>query len=383
MGKNNIKKYDFLIVGAGFAGSVMAERIANKLNKKILIIDKRPHVGGNCHDTLDKTGILVQQYGPHIFHTKNKQVFKYLSQFTKWNNYKHKVIALYKNSYYPIPINLDTINKFYGLKLKNANEVQDFLKTKKLKIKEIKNSKDIVVSKFGKELYNAFVKYYTKKQWGKFPEELDKSVLERLPIKYDNDPYYFNDIYQGMPLKGFTNIFEKMLSNKNITILLNKDFFKLPPNITYKHLIFTGRIDRFFNYQFGKLEYRHSAFTFDKINKSSYQPNSVINHTDEKTKFIRITEFKKFYNNRTNKTIICKENFCGRGEATYPLINNNNLELLKKYEKLSKNKKNTIFIGRLAQYKYLNIDQVIKESLDTFTQLPKTSQNKHENHAKK
>lgn len=373
MGKIDIKKYDYLIVGAGFAGSVMAERIANKLNKKVLIIDKRSHIGGNCHDTLDKTGILVQQYGPHIFHTNNKQVFNYLSQFTAWNNYKHKVVALYKGGYYSIPINLDTINKFYSLTLKNEKEVEDFLKTKKIKIKNIENSKDVVVSKFGEDLYEAFIKYYTKKQWGKFPEELDKSVLERLPIKYNNDPYYFNNIYQGMPLKGFTSIFEKMLSNKNITILLNKNFFKLPPNITYKHLIFTGRIDRFFNYQFGKLKYRHSDFTFEKINKSSYQPNSVINCTDKKTNFIRITEFKKFYNKKTTKTIICKENFRERGEATYPIINNNNLKLLKKYEKLSKNIKNTIFIGRLAQYKYLNIDQVIKKSLDTFALFPKTS----------
>jgi len=366
-----MKKYDYLIVGTGFAGSVMAERIANKLNKKVLIIDKRPHIGGNCHDTLDKTGILVQQYGPHIFHTNNKQVFNYLSQFTTWKNYQHKVVALYKGNYYPIPINRDTINKFYNIKLRNEKEAKDFLKTKKNELQNIKNSKDVVISKFGTELYEAFIKYYTKKQWGKFPEELDKSILKRLPIKYDNNPYYFKDSYQGMPTKGFAHIFNKMLKHKNITILLKTDFFKLRSNITYKKLIFTGRIDQFFDYKFGQLEYRRSNFLFNKLNKSSYQPNSVVNCTDKNAKFTRVTEFKKFYNKRTPNTIICKEVFGKRGETTYPVINNKNLKLLTKYKNAAKNTKNVMFLGPLAQYKYLNMDQVIKESLNKFAHIKK------------
>lgn len=360
-------KYDFLIIGAGFTGSVLAERLA-KLNKKILIIDKRNHIGGNCYD-YKKDGILIQKYGPHIFHTKDKKIFDYLSQFTNLNNYKHKVVSFYNGKYYPIPINLDTLNKFFNLNLNNEKQARDFLEKKKIILNEIKNSRDVIVSKVGKEIYEAFIRDYTKKQWDKFPEELDRLVLERLPIRYNKNPYYFDDEFQGMPVNGFTKIFEKMLNDKNIKMVLNTDFFKIKNKINYKKLIYTGPIDGFFNYKFGKLEYRCINFILETLNQESFQPNSVVNYPDKDTEFVRVTEFKKFYNINSNKTTICKEIFSWKGEPSYPVMNEENERLYEKYEKQTEKLKNVIFAGRLAHYKYFNMDQAIGEALKVYNGL--------------
>jgi len=362
-------KYDYVIVGAGFSGAVMAERLATQLNKKILVIDKRNHIGGNCYDYTDE-GVLIQKYGPHIFHTNNKKVYDYLSKFTKFNNYKHKVLTFHDKKYYIIPINLSTINKFYKINLNTEKELRKFLETKKINIKEIKNSRDVVVSKFGEELYEAFVKDYTKKQWGLYPEELDKSVLERLPIRYDKNPYFFDDLFQGMPVFGFTKIFEKMLSNPNIKVILNRDFFKIKNKITSQKLIFTGPIDSFFNYKFGKLGYRGIQFAFEKLNTFNFQPNSVVNYPNKETWFSRVTEFNKFYNN-PQKSVICQETFVpGReGELGYPIINEKNKKILEKYLKESEKTKKVYFIGRFGKYKYLNMDNAIEESLKLFEEI--------------
>lgn len=363
-------KYDYLIVGAGFAGSVLAERLARDANKKVLVIDIRDHVGGNCYDYPDENGILIQKYGPHIFHTKNKEVFDYLSGFTAWNDYKHKVIAFYKGRYYPIPINLDTVNLFYEINLETEEELKKFLGSKKVWLDEIKNSEDVIVSKFGKELYEAFVKNYTKKQWDRYPHELDKSVLERLAIKYDKNPYFFpDDTYQGMPVDGFGKIFKKMLDHENITLKLNVDYFHMNNQIEYDRLIFTGRIDQFFDYNFGKLEYRCIDFTFATLDEEDYQPNTVVNHTDRDVEFLRVTEFKKFHEHQCKKTVICKELFNWDGELSYPVINEKNFRLLEKYKILAKEKKDTLFIGRLAQYEYLNMDNVVEKALEAYKTL--------------
>ena len=363
-------KYDYLIVGAGFAGAVLAERLANMAGKKVLIIDKRDHIGGNCYDYIDENGIVVQKYGPHIFHTNNKNVFDYLSHFTVWNNYKHKVLAFYKDKYYPIPINRDTINLFYGINLRSEEELKRFLESKKININKITNSEEVVISLFGNELYEAFVKHYTKKQWDRYPNELHKSVLERLPIKYDANPYYFpNDSYQGMPVGGFSKMFEKILDHENIDIKLGTEFLDIKNDVQYRKMIFTGRIDEFFGNKFGKLEYRCIDFSFEIFNEENYQPNSVVNYTAKDTEFSRVTEFKKFYKNICSKTVICKERFNWCGELSYPVITEENSKLLQLYKKEAAKLRDVLFLGRLAQYKYLNMDQVVGEGLRMFDRI--------------
>jgi UDP-galactopyranose mutase len=363
-------KFDFLIVGAGLASSVLAERIASKLNRKVLIIEKRDHIGGNCYDYRDANGILVQKYGPHIFHTSSERVFKYLSRFTDWTNYRHKVVGFYRNKYYPIPINLDTVNLFYGLNLKNELELKNFLAQKGVKPARVENSRDVVVSRFGEELYEAFVKHYTKKQWGRYPEELDKSVLERLVCRYDHNPYYFADTYQGLPVSGYTNMFDRMLDDKNIQIRLNTDFFKLNNSVRYDRLIYTGLLDQFFNYRLGQLDYRGIHFVLEDIDRQSYQPYCVVNHPEMEVEYSRVTEFKKFYNTTSSSnTVICKEYFNWGGEPCYPVLDWKNSALLKKYNQEINRLRNVIFLGRLACFKYLNMDQVVGESLAAFETL--------------
>lgn len=364
-------RYDYVIVGAGFSGAVIAERIASQSGKSVLVIDKRDHIGGNCYDFLNSKGILVQKYGPHIFHTKNKKVWDYISQFTSFNDYKHKVISFYRGNYYPIPINRETVNKFYNLQMNSEEELKAFLEKIRTKISEIKHSKDVVVSKFGEELYEAFVKHYTKKQWDKYPEELNKEVLERLPIKYDDDPFYFSDPFQGMPLHGYSKMFEKMLSNKNIKLLLNKDFFEIKNLLKCKNLIYTGPLDQFFDYKFGKLEYRGINFLFEDFETDSFNLGSVINYPEKEFPFGRVTEFKKFYGLNMPGTTICKEFFTWEGEPSFPVISESNLELAKRYLEESAKINNAHFIGRLGRFKYIDMDKAIEDSLNLFEEIEK------------
>jgi len=360
------KIYDYLIVGCGFSGIVLAERLSSS-GKKVLIIDKRNHIGGNCYDYFSGN-ILVQKYGPHIFHTKNEEVFKYLNRFTKFNNYCHKVLAYYEGKYFPVPINLDTVNKFFKIDLKNQEELKKFLENKRKKIKKIKNSEEVVVSKFGKELYDAFVKTYTMKQWDKYPNELDKSILERLPIRYDKNDKYFDDPFQGMPKEGYTKMFEHMLSNKNITLKLNAPYNEKIKKVA-KKVIWTGKIDEYFNYKFGKLEYRGAKFVFERYRLRDFLPNSVINFPEEKFKFLRITEFKKFYGLKSKKTIICREYYVLGEEPAYPVNTPKNIKLLKRYENGIKKEKNVYFLGRLGRYKYINMDRCVEEALRLFEEI--------------
>jgi UDP-galactopyranose mutase len=360
------KKYDYLVVGCGFSGIVLAEKLSS-IGKRVLIIDKRDHIGGNCYDY--KYGkIFIQKYGPHIFHTNNKQVFEYLNRFTKFNEYKHKVLAYYDGRYFPIPINLNTVNKFFKISLKDEDELKKFLKNKVKTMKFIKNSEDVVISKFGKELYEAFVKNYTKKQWDMYPYELDKSVLERLPIRYNRNDLFFDDKYQGMPIEGYTTMFEKMLSNDKITVKLNTSYNEDIKNVV-KTVIWTGKIDEYFNYKFGKLKYRSVKFLFQKFRLKDFLPNAVVNFTEEKFKFLRITEFKKFYKIKSKKTIICREFFTWEGDPIYPIMNDENKKLLEKYQKEAKKEKNVYFLGRLGRFKYINMDRCVEESLQLFEEI--------------
>lgn len=362
-------KTDFLIIGCGFYGAVLAERIAEILKKKVIIIDKRDHIGGNVYDYYNSDKVLIHKYGPHIFHTSNEKVFEYLSNFTDWTFYKHRVLASVKNKLLPIPINRDTINGFFDINLNSESEVEEFLETKKDKsILEIKNSRDVIVSKYGEELYENFIKNYTKKQWDLYPEELDKSVLQRIPIRYDSNPFYFNDKYQGLPKEGYTSMVSKMINRKNIQIILNtnhKDFIK---SVNFEKLIVTSPIDEFFDYSYGKLRYRAVRFIFETFNQKSYQKNSVINFPNDK-KYTRITEFKKMTLQKTPKTTICKEIPTWDGEKTYPVPSEKDNKILSQYQEHAKKLDNVYFLGRLGQYKYINMDQAVNNALELYEEL--------------
>jgi UDP-galactopyranose mutase len=359
-------KYDYLIVGCGFSGIVLAERLSS-IGKTVLIIDKRDHIGGNCYDYKDKK-IFVHKYGPHIFHTKNRNVFEYLNKFTRFNNYNHKVLAYYDKKYFPMPINLNTVNKFFNINLKNEEELKQFLENKRKKINKISNSEDVIISKFGKELYEAFVKTYTKKQWDKYPSELDKSVLERLPVRYNKNDSYFDDPFQGMPTEGYTKMFHKMLSNRKISIKLNTSYIENMKDVA-KNIIWTGKIDEYFKYKFKKLDYRSVNFIFEKYKIKNFLPNSVVNFPEEKFNFLRITEFKKFYNVKSKKTIICREFFRWGGEPIYPINDKKNAKVIKRYLEESEKEKNVYFLGRLGRYKYINMDQCVQEALELFEKI--------------
>src|ERR1041385_571875 len=282
--------FDYLIVGAGFAGATLAERLASQAGKKILIIDKRPHIAGNAFDRHDDAGIMIHQYGPHIFHTNSKQVFDYLSKFTKWRQYQHRVRACVDGQLVPIPINLDTINSLYGLNL-NSQQVEQFFASVAEPREHILTSEDVVVSKVGRELYEKFFRGYTNKQWGLDPSELDEVVTARVPTRTNRDDRYFTDAYQAMPFHGYTRMFENMLDHPNIKIMLNCDYRDVKDIIPYRELIFTGPVDEFFDYRFGKLPYRCLEFQHETLNQARFQEVAVVNYPNDYA-YTRITEFK-------------------------------------------------------------------------------------------
>lgn len=359
--------YDYLIVGAGFAGSVLAERLATVLNKKVLLIDKRNHIAGNAYDHYDQAGILVHKYGPHIFHTNSKEVFSYLSKFTDWRNYQHRVLASLDGQLVPIPINLTTINLLYGLNL-SSNELTAFFESKAESKKEINTSEDVVVSVVGRELYEKFFKGYTKKQWDMDPSELNASVTARVPTRTNKDDRYFTDTYQAMPIHGYTKMFEKMLDHPNIHIMLNTDYKDVIGEVNYKRLIFTGPIDEYFDYQFGKLPYRSIEFKFETLDQDIYQSTGTINYPNDYG-FTRITEFKYLSGQQHKKTSIVYEFPKSEGDPYYPIPKPDNTALYEKYQKLAMKLKYTYFVGRLATYKYYNMDQVVAQALSTFKKI--------------
>ncbi|MDP3148722.1 MAG: UDP-galactopyranose mutase [Ignavibacteria bacterium] len=362
-------KYDYLIVGAGFAGAVMAERLASQSNKKVLIVEKRNHVGGNVYDVYDEHGILIHKYGPHIFHTNSKEVFDYLSKFTEWRFYEHKVLANYQGDHFPIPINRITINKFFDLDLKTEGEVKSFLSTKIENRFPILNSEDIIVNQVGRELFEAFFKNYTKKQWNLFPNELSPSVCGRIPVRFNDDYRYFTDKYQFMPKEGYTKMFEKMLSHKNIEVALSTDYKKIIDNTKFDKIIYTGPIDAFFDYQFGKLPYRSIRFEYEYYKKQNYQSAGQVNFVDMKEEFTRVTEYKYLTLQNTDATTISKEFSLQDGEPYYPIPTDMNRKLFLRYKQEAEKLKNIIFCGRLAEYQYYNMDQVIAYSLNKFRKL--------------
>ncbi len=363
------KKYDFLIVGAGFSGSVFAERAATQLNKKVLVVEKRNHIGGNAYDEIDENGILIHKYGPHIFHTNSKKVFDYLSQFTEWRKYEHKVLAKLNGSFYPIPINRTTINRLYGKNFTTDNEVNGFYEKIRTNKQEINNSQDIIVNKVGIDLYEKFFKYYTKKQWELDPSELSSQVCGRIPVRTNIDDRYFTDKYQFMPEEGYAEIFKKMLNHKNIEIILNTNYKQIINDVKFSKMVYTGPIDYFFDYKYGKLPYRSLDFIWENHQHESFQDAAVVNYVEEKPEFTRITEYKKITGQESEITTISKEYPNFKGEPYYPIINESNNSVHKKYFLEAKKLKNVLFLGRLAEYKYYNMDQVIMNALIKFNKL--------------
>lgn len=364
--------FDYVVIGAGFAGAVISERLAST-NKKILLIDKRNHIGGNAYDCFNRDGILVHKYGPHIFHTNCKEIFNYLSQFTPWRFYEHRVLASVDGMQVPLPINLDTINTLYGLRL-TANELNDFLNSKAEQKGKILTSEDVVVSKIGRELYEKFFKGYTRKQWDLDPSELDASVAARIPTRNNRDNRYFTDTYQAIPLYGYTKMFENMLDHPNIKVMLNTDYKEIENTIPFRKMIYTGPIDYYFDYCYGKLPYRSIDFKFKTIDTEYCQSTGTINYPNEHP-YTRITEFKHLTGQKHHKTTIVYEYPQAEGDPYYPIPCAENAVRYKKYQLLANQLKNVYFIGRLATYKYYNMDQVVAQALSLFKKIVSPQQN--------
>jgi UDP-galactopyranose mutase len=353
-------KYDFLIVGCGFSGAVLARELA-EANKSVKIIDTRKHIGGNAFDIKDKNGILIHPYGPHIFHTNSDKIFAYLSKYTKWRFYEHRVLARNKSKHYQIPINLNTINSFFNLSL-NEKQVESFFEKIRIKKNKIKTSEDVVLNSVGEELCDAFFRGYTKKQWDLDLSELSAGVASRIPTRTNKDDRYFSDKYQFMPKKGYSDLFKNLLNHSSISIDLGVDFFESRDKYSYKNLIYTGPIDKFYNFKYGKLPYRSLIFKHEFYKKPSYQKAATINFPNE-YKFTRITEFKKITGQKHEPTSIVREYSRSSGDPYYPVPNKKNESLFKKYQQLAKKEKNTYFVGRLAEYRYYNMDQVVGAAL--------------------
>jgi len=356
--------FDYLIVGAGFAGSVLAERLANGSNKKVLICDRRPHIAGNAYDYYNDEGILIHKYGPHIFHTNSAEVFEYLSRFTEWREYQHRVLASVDGMLLPIPINLDTINKLYGLNL-TAFEVEKFFESVAEPCEHVRTSEDVVVSKVGRELYEKFFRNYTRKQWGLDPSELDASVTARVPTRTNRDDRYFTDSYQAMPKQGYTRMFEKMLDHPNIKIMLNCDYQEIAENIPFREMIYSGPVDAFFDYRYGKLPYRSLEFKHETHDTEVFQSAPVVNFPNEQA-FTRITEFKYLTGQEHKKTSVVYEFPRAEGDPYYPIPRKENAEIYAKYKTLTETRPDVHFVGRLATYKYYNMDQIVAQALTTF-----------------
>jgi len=372
MTDKGIQNFSGLIVGCGLSGVVIAERIANELNGKVTIIEKRNHIGGNCYDYVDQdTGILMNKYGAHLFHTNNETVWNYINRFDKWSRWEHKVLTSVDNKFVSIPVNITTINELCDEHLQTEEDVNEWLKKNQVKYETINNSEEMAKSRIGNALYDKLIRDYTFKQWNKYPEELDKSVLERIPIRGNFDTRYFADKYQALPHKGYTHFFEKVLDHNNIEVKLNTDYFEFikTNDVTkYDIVIFTGPIDSYFP-NLEKLEYRSIDFTIETIKDMNYfQPNSVVNYPSKDVPFTRIVEYKHFLNQTSKDTIIVSEKTNDVGEPYYPVPNKKNMDLYEKYKVLAKKEEENrvFFVGRLANYKYFNMDEAIANGLDFF-----------------
>jgi UDP-galactopyranose mutase len=366
------KVYDIVIIGAGISGSVLAERYASS-GKKVLIIEKRDHIGGNCYDFIDENGILVSKYGAHLFHTNEEDVWQYVNRFAKWYPWEHKVIAQVDGQLVPIPVNITTVNKLFNQNIQTEEEMQEWLEKNRPDIQNPSNGEEAALSKVGPVLYEKMFKHYTKKQWDKYPDELDASVLNRIPVRTNFDDRYFTDKYQALPTGGYTKMFENILSHPNIHVMLNTDYFDIKDSVKgYEKLFYTGPIDAFFHFKHSlkeKLEYRSINFVVETVDMEYFQENSVVNYPGTEVDYTRIIEYKHFGNQKSDKTTIVKEYTVADGDPYYPVPNEKNQRIYEKYKKEADKLTDIYFVGRLANYKYFNMDQAFKNTLDLFKEL--------------
>jgi UDP-galactopyranose mutase len=354
-------KTDILVVGAGFAGSVIAERLASH-GKSVVVIEKRSHIGGNAFDEYDSAGILVHRYGPHIFHTNAPHVAEYLSRFTSWRKYEHKVLSSVEGKLYPIPINRTTINALYGLSLDEVG-VASYLESVREKREPVLTSEDIVLNSVGRDLCDKFFRHYTRKQWNLDLSELSPAVAGRIPVRTNSDDRYFSDEFQNMPADGYTRMFERILDHPNIRVKLDTDFETVRHSVEAEAIFYSGPIDAFFNFCFGRLPYRSLSFRHEHLPVvEQYQPVGTVNYPNQ-FEFTRITEFKHLTGQKHAGTSIVREFPIAEGDPYYPVPTAENQALYQRYKKLANAQTNTHFIGRLAEYRYYNMDQVVAAAL--------------------
>lgn len=370
-GPSDPQRYDYLIVGAGFAGSVLAERLASQHGARVLLIDRRPHVGGNAYDEPNDAGILYHKYGPHIFHTNSQQVVDYLSKFTKWRPYEHRVRAFVRGKLVPIPINRTTLNLLFEAGLQTDEDAAAYLSKRAEPIDEINTSEDVVINAVGRELYELFFRGYTRKQWGLDPSELDKQVTSRIPTRTNEDDRYFGDTFQAMPLHGYTAMFETMLDHPLIEKRLGTDFgvLKERAHEIAEHIIFTGPVDEYFDHCFGKLPYRSLRFDHQTFEQEWFQPVAVVNYPCEEVPFTRISEYKHLTGQTSDRTTVTYEYPSAEGDPYYPIPRAENQALYKRYEALADAAQDVTFVGRLATYRYYNMDQIVGQALATFRRI--------------
>ena len=369
--------FDWMVVGAGFAGAILAERLAAQRDDRVLVIDRRDHVAGNAFDEPDAAGVLIHRYGPHIFHTNSEAVFAHLSRFTDWRPYEHRVLAEVRSPAtgaamrVPIPINLDTINRLYGLALTEA-EVEAWLAARAETPGEIRTSEDVVVAKVGRELYELFFRGYTRKQWALDPSALDKSVAARVPTRTNRDDRYFTDRFQAMPRDGYTAMFGRILDHPNITVRTGMDFATARRRFRFRRLIWTGPVDEYFGFRFGRLPYRSLRFRHETLDREWALPTGTVNHPAETTPYTRVSEYKWMTGQRHKQTSITYEYPSAEGDPYYPIPRPENQALYKRYEALADAEADTWFVGRLATYRYYNMDQVVGQALSTFDRIART-----------
>lgn len=363
------RHYDVLVVGAGFAGSVMAERLAAGSGKSVLVIDKRDHIAGNAYDHHDAAGIMVHKYGPHIFHTNSRDILDYLSRFTGWRDYEHRVLASVDGKLVPMPINRTTLNQLYGLNLADDEAAAAYLRSVAVEVDDIRTSRDTVVAQVGEDLYAKFFEGYTTKQWGVDPSQLDKSVAARVPARTNTDDRYFTDTFQCMPDQGYTAMFRAMLNHPQIEVMTGLSFADLPDDISWDHLVWTGPVDEYFGHQLGRLPYRSLRFEHQTLRTDQVQPVAVVNFPDVNVPYTRITEYKHLTGQQSPMTSITLEYPADEGDPYYPIPNEAAQDIYRRYAALARECEDVTFVGRLATYRYYNMDQIVGQALASWRKL--------------